>query len=66
MVQSGRVTFGEMEAVAFGRPAAEAIGEEAQRLAANRVFLMVSGTLNRTTGEIAKVQRCEDCSARIC
>jgi maleylacetate reductase len=57
MVQSGRVTFGEMEAVAFGRPTAEVIGEEAQRLDANRVFLRVSGTLNRTTGEIAKVRQ---------
>jgi len=66
MVQSGRVTFGEMEAVAFGRPAAEAIGEEAQRLAANRVFLMVSGTLNPMTGEIAKVHRCEGSSDCIC
>jgi maleylacetate reductase len=66
MVQSGRVTFGAMEAVVFGRPAAEVIGEEAKRLAANRVFLMVSGTLNRTTDEIAKVHRCEGSSACIC
>jgi len=66
MVQSGRVTFAEMEAVAFGQPAADAIAEEVRRLDAQRMFLMVSGTLNRTTGEIAKVQRCEDCSARIC
>src|SRR5215467_14286451 len=55
MVQSGRVAFGEMEAVVFGRPAAEAVAEEARRLDAERVFLMVSGTLNRTTDEIAKV-----------
>ena len=66
MVQSGRVTFGAMEAVAFGRRAAEVIGEEAQRLTADRVFLMVSGTLNRTTGEIAKVHWCEGSSACIC
>src|SRR5215468_7286820 len=57
MVQSGRVAFGEMEAVVFGKPAAEAIAEEARRLDAERVFLMVSGTLNRTTDEIAKVRR---------
>jgi maleylacetate reductase len=56
MVQSGRVTFGAMEAVVFGRPAAEAIGEEARRLGADRVFLMVSGTLNRTTDEIARAR----------
>jgi maleylacetate reductase len=57
MVQSGRVTFGAMEVVVFGRPAAEAIGEEARRLGAERMFLMVSGTLNRTTDEIAKVRQ---------
>src|SRR5215467_13723849 len=57
MVQSGRVAFGEMEAVVFGKPAAEAIAEEARRLDAERVFLMVSGTLNRTTDEIDKVRR---------
>src|SRR6516162_10332880 len=57
MVQSGRVAFGAMEAVVFGEPAAETIAEEARRLEAERVFLMVSGTLNRTTDEIAKVRR---------
>ena len=53
MVQSGRVVFGAMEAVVFGKPAAEAIAEETRRLGAERVFLMTSGTLNRTTEEIA-------------
>src|SRR5215467_2320790 len=57
MVQSGRVAFGEMEAVVFGKPAAEAIAEEARRLEAERVFVMASGTLNRTTDEVAKVRR---------
>jgi maleylacetate reductase len=57
MPRSGRVVFGKMEAVVFGRPAADAIAEEAQRLAAEQVFLMVSGTLNRTTGEITKVRQ---------
>src|ERR1700681_2470317 len=57
MLQSGRVAFGEMDAVVFGRPAADAVAEEARRLEAERVFLMVSGTLNRTTDEIAKVRR---------
>src|SRR5713226_5463919 len=57
MLNSGRVVFGEMEAVVFGKPASEAIAEEARRLDAERVFLMVSGTLNRTTDEIAKVRR---------
>lgn len=57
MLQSGRVAFGAMEAVAFGKPAADTVAEEARRRDAERVFLMVSGTLNRTTDEIAKVRR---------
>jgi 2-polyprenyl-6-methoxyphenol hydroxylase-like FAD-dependent oxidoreductase len=55
MANSGRVAFGAMEAVVFGRPAAEAVAEEARRLDAERVFPMVSGTLNRSTEEIAKL-----------
>jgi maleylacetate reductase len=57
MLQSGRVVFGEMDEVMFGTPAAEAIAEQARRLEARRVFLMVSGTLNRKTDEIEKVRR---------
>jgi maleylacetate reductase len=57
MARSGRVVFGEMEAVVFGRPAAEAIAEEARRLEAERVFLMASGTLNRTTDEVVEICR---------
>ena len=56
MTSSGRVVFGEMDEVVFGRPAAEAIAEQARRLGATRVFLMVSGTLNRDTDEIAKIR----------
>ncbi len=52
MPQSGRVAFGNMEAVVFGRPAAAEIAAEARRCGAERVFLMVSGTLNRNTDEI--------------
>jgi maleylacetate reductase len=55
MLQSGRVAFGAMETVVFGKPAAETVAEEARRRDAERVFLMVSGTLNRTTDEIPKV-----------
>jgi maleylacetate reductase len=57
MLQSGRVAFGAMETVVFGKPAAETVAEEARRRDAERVFLMVSGTLNRTTDEITKVRR---------
>src|SRR5437588_1246770 len=56
MPLAGRVTFGNMEAVTFGRPAAAAVAEEVRRCEAERVFLMVSGTLNRATDEIAKVR----------
>jgi maleylacetate reductase len=55
MLQSGRVAFSQMEQVLFGTPAAQAVAELAQD--AQRVFLMVSGTLNRQTDEIEKVRR---------
>ncbi len=56
MPQAGRVAFGAMDAVVFGKPAAEAVAAEAERLGATRVFLMVSATLNRNTDEIAKLK----------
>jgi maleylacetate reductase len=57
MLTNGRVVFGQMEEVRFGVPAAEAIAEQVARVRAQRVFLMVSGTLNRTTSEIEKIRR---------
>ena len=57
MLQSGRIVFGQMETVRFGTAAAQTLAEEVARLDANRVFLMVSGTLNRETDEIEKVRR---------
>jgi len=57
MMHSGRVVFGEMDEVVFGSPAAEVVAEEARRREAERVFLMASGTLNRTTDEVAKIRR---------
>jgi maleylacetate reductase len=56
-VHRGRVVFGAMEEVVFGRPAALAIVEQADRLHASRAFLMVSGTLNRQTDEIDKIRK---------
>ncbi len=56
MVRSGRVAFGKMEQVLFGVSAADAVAAEARRLGATRVFLMVSGTLNRETREIETVR----------
>lgn len=57
MTKSGRIAFGAMDEVAFGRPGGEAVAEIAERLGATRVLLMVSGTLNRETDEIDKLQR---------
>jgi maleylacetate reductase len=56
MLQPGRVVFGAMEAVLFGKPAAETVAEEARRLGAERVFVMASGTLNRMTEEVARAR----------
>ena len=56
MTASGHIVFSKMDEVIFGKPAAEAVAETAERAGANRVFLMASGTLRRTTDEIAKVQ----------
>jgi maleylacetate reductase len=57
MLPSGRVIFGQMDEVVFGKPAAEAIAGQVQRLGAIRVFLMVSRSLNQKTDEIDKVRR---------
>src|SRR5262249_59676633 len=56
-MSSGRVVFGQMDEVVFGKPAAEAAAAQAERLGAARVFLMVSNSLNRNTDEIEKVRR---------
>ena len=56
MLTEGKVVFGKMDEVVFGRPAADAIAEQTRRLGADRVFLMVSGTLHRNTDEIAKIR----------
>jgi maleylacetate reductase len=55
-VHQGRVVFGAMDEVVFGRPAAAAVVEQMDRLGARRAFLMVSGTLNRETDEIEKIR----------
>ena len=55
-MHQGRVVFGAMDEVVFGRPAAEALVEQMDRLGASRAFLMVSGTLNRETSEIEKIR----------
>ena len=56
-MHKGRVVFGAMDEVVFGHPAAEAIVAQMDRLGAARAFLMVSGSLNRNTGEIEKIRK---------
>jgi maleylacetate reductase len=56
MTQQGRVVFSAMEEVVFGRPAAEAVAELAQRAGAERILLIVSGTLQRETDEIGRIR----------
>ena len=57
MELKGKVAFGRMDAVIFGRPANEALLEEIKNYDANRVFLLASGTLNRNSDEIDKIRR---------
>ncbi len=57
MVNSGRVAFGKMDEVLYGIPAAQAVADQARLLGSERVFLMVSGTLNRETDEIEKIRK---------
>jgi maleylacetate reductase len=52
----GSYQYPSMEFVVYGKPAAEALREEAERLDARRVFLIVSRTLNTKTDEIEKIR----------
>ncbi|MFO1188150.1 MAG: iron-containing alcohol dehydrogenase [Alphaproteobacteria bacterium] len=56
MGSSGIFTYPGIERVVYGEPAAEAVRREAERLDAGRVFCLVSGTLDRTTDEIARLR----------
>jgi maleylacetate reductase len=57
MLTSGSVVFTKMEQVHYGKPAAQSVAELVKANGAERVFLMVSGTLNRETDEIEKLRR---------
>ena len=57
MGEIGKIKFGDIDSVIFGQPAAEAVVGEIMRLGAERVFLMVSATLNRETEEVIKLQK---------
>src|ERR1700738_4155149 len=56
-MQPVRIVLSKIDEVIYGTPAAEAIADLVQREQAQRVFLMVSGTLNRETDEIEKIRR---------
>ncbi|MDF0518724.1 iron-containing alcohol dehydrogenase [Bradyrhizobium yuanmingense] len=57
MRKVGIHNFPNIDRVVYGKPAAEALNDEAVRLNANRVFLLVSRTLNTKTDEIEKIRR---------
>ncbi|HAM47359.1 MAG TPA: maleylacetate reductase [Alphaproteobacteria bacterium] len=52
----GKVVTNAMEQVVYGIAAAEAVNAEAERLDAQRVFLMVSAALDQQTDEIARIR----------
>lgn len=56
MRNTGVHNFPAIDRVIYGRAASEAVREEAERLNAERVFLIASRTLNSKTDEIEKIQ----------
>src|ERR1700757_4974729 len=54
---AGSYQYPTMESVIYGKPAAQALREEAERLNAKRVYLIVSRTLNTKTDEIEKIRK---------
>lgn len=57
MIPRGTFDTMAIERVVFGRPCEDVVGEEAERLSAERVFLIVSRTLDLETDQIEKVRR---------
>ena len=56
-MQTGEMTLTSTQRVVFGKPAAAAIAAEAERIGANRVFLLAGPTLREKTDEIAAIER---------
>ena len=54
---AGSYQFPTMESVIYGKPAADALREEAERLDAKRVYLIASRTLNTNTDEIDNIRK---------
>jgi maleylacetate reductase len=57
MRRTGVHNFPAIDRVIYGKAAADALNEEAERLHAKRVFLLASRTLNTRTDEIDKIRR---------
>ena len=57
MRTAGSYLYPPMDSVIYGKPAAEALREEAERLEARRVYLIASRTLNAKTDEIEKIRK---------
>src|ERR1700674_3523486 len=57
MTKVGFYQYPPMDQVIFGKPAGQALREEADKRDAQRVFLIVSRTLNTQTDEIEKIRK---------
>ena len=57
MRKAGIHNFPAIDRVVYGKAASDALNDEAVRLDAKRVFLIVSHTLNTRTDEIEKIRR---------
>jgi alcohol dehydrogenase class IV len=56
MAMTGEYRFIAQERVIFGRPAADAVAEEAKRRGAERVFLVASKTLSQKTDVVDRIR----------
>ena len=54
-MRAGEIIFTGMDRVVFGRAAAEAVAEAADRLGANHVFILAGRTLNRETDAVRQI-----------
>jgi len=54
-MRAGEIVFTGMERVVFGRPAAKAVADAADRLGAKRVFILAGKTLNRHTDAVRQI-----------
>ena len=55
MATMGVYRYPHMDQVVFGKPCADALAEETARIGANKVFIVASGTLNRTTDVVTNL-----------